>query len=231
MIPFVVTAMKCEMALPVTRPKVAVGTKSAKSLVRDVVAKVDLLWSLPPDAVEAELASINSRDLMKFVRVTRVITGFVNKPAQIDQAAKRKRKLAEPSQLPEVFADQAVAARADLVAKKQVITAADLMDRLDFTRQALSKAVLARRFFTVDVGANRMYPAFFADPNLDRRKLERIAKDLGELPGWSKWVFFTTPKASLGGVTPLDALKRGRYSEARRAAIGFLDHGSCAQPC
>ena len=28
-----------------------------------------------------------------------------------------------------------------------------------------------------------------------------------ELPGWSKWQFFTTPKASLGGRTPLDALK------------------------
>jgi hypothetical protein len=77
--------------------------------------------------------------------------------------------------------------------------------------------------FTVEVDGDRLYPAFFADPELDRQQLETVAKELRELPGWSKWQFFTTPKASLGGRTPLDALKTGKLQEVRRAAVGFAE--------
>ena len=65
--------------------------------------------------------------------------------------------------------------------------------------------------------------AFYTDSSLDRQQLESVSRELGTLPGWSKWQFFTQPKASLGGDTPLKALKDGRFAEARRAAIGFAD--------
>lgn len=115
------------------------------------------------------------------------------------------------------------AARLALVSEKQVVPAGDMAARLQITRQALSKAVKAHRMFTVYVSATPMYPAFFADPDLDRRQLERVAKELGELPGWQKWTFFATPKASLGNITPVQALKKGRYSEVRAAAKGFAE--------
>ena len=99
----------------------------------------------------------------------------------------------------------------------------EMIALLNISRQALSKAVKAQRLFAVEAGGERLYPAFFGDADLDRRQLERVAKELGELPGWQKWEFFTTPKASLGGLTPVEALKRGRYTETRRAAIGFLE--------
>lgn len=46
---------------------------------------------------------------------------------------------------------------------------------------------------------------------------------LGSLPGWSKWQFFTTQKASLGNVTPLVALSRGKLDEVERAAMAFVE--------
>jgi hypothetical protein len=48
-----------------------------------------------------------------------------------------------------------------------------------------------------------------------------MAKRLGKLPGWSKWQFFTTRKGSLGGATPLDALKRGQFDDVEAAAEAF----------
>lgn len=69
----------------------------------------------------------------------------------------------------------------------------------------------------------RPYPSFYLDSRVDRRKLERVSKALGALPGWEKWRFFTTPKGSLAGLTPLDALKNGKYAEVLTAAAGFAE--------
>lgn len=69
--------------------------------------------------------------------------------------------------------------------------------------------MLANRIFPIEVGGENYYPTFYADPDLDRRKLERISRILGELGGWVRWQLFTTPKDSLEGLTPLEALKKG----------------------
>ena len=68
----------------------------------------------------------------------------------------------------------------------------------------------------MDVDDEKYFPAF-----LDRRKLEEVTRLLGELPGWRKWQFFTMPKASLNGLTPLEALKRGMVEEVMEAAEAF----------
>lgn len=93
--------------------------------------------------------------------------------------------------------------------------------QLGWTRQALSKALKARRVFFVEVDGSRRYPAFFADSRHERRHLEAVSKLLGDLPGAAKLQFFLTPKGSLGGVSPLDALSNGDYSSVRATAEGF----------
>lgn len=118
---------------------------------------------------------------------------------------------------------QAHKVRTELVATKSVISSGELTEALGISRQALSKAVLANRIFAVEVGGENYYPTFYADPDLDRKKLERISKILGELDGWSRWQFFTTPKASLEGLTPIQALKKGRYENVATAAAGFAE--------
>ena len=119
--------------------------------------------------------------------------------------------------------NQARIVRDDLVARKAVVSSGELTAALNISRQALSKAIQANRLFAVNVGNERYYPVFFADPTLERGKLERVSRVLGEMAGWEKWCFFTTPKGSLGKLTPLDALKKGMYHEVLAAATGFAE--------
>jgi len=43
------------------------------------------------------------------------------------------------------------------------------------------------------------------------------------LLGWQKWQFFITPKASLEGLTPLEALKKGKIENVVKAAYSFAE--------
>jgi hypothetical protein len=119
--------------------------------------------------------------------------------------------------------EQARIAREHLVASKQLLEPAEMWGLLGITRQALSKAVGDNRLFVLEVGGGQYYPAFFADPGVERKALGKVAKRLGKLPGWSKWQFFTTGKGSLGGATPLDALKRGQVDQVEAAAEAFAN--------
>ncbi len=118
---------------------------------------------------------------------------------------------------------QVQAERRMLVADGKLLPAAQTWAGLGMTRQALSKAVASGRIFTVDVGAAQYYPAFYLAGDIDRKTLGKVTQGLGGLPGWSKWQFFTTPKASLGNVTPLVALSRGKVDEVERAATAFAE--------
>jgi hypothetical protein len=93
--------------------------------------------------------------------------------------------------------------------------------RLGWTRQALSKALAARRVYFVEMDGVRYYPAFFADSRYERRHVEALSKALGELPGSTKLHFMTTPKAPLSGLSPLQALAQGQFAAAKVAAEGF----------
>jgi hypothetical protein len=66
------------------------------------------------------------------------------------------------------------------------------------------------------------FPYFFADEKYPRRALEKVSKALGKLPGARKWQFFTTPRISLNGKTPLEALSKGQV-DAVLSAAAFLD--------
>lgn len=108
-----------------------------------------------------------------------------------------------------------------LVKAGLLLPAGEFTARMNWTRQALSKALAANRVFFIEDQATRYYPAFYLDVRYERRHLEDTAKLLGDLPGGSKWQFFTSPKGSLGGLTPLDALLKGMLQQVKVAAEGF----------
>ena len=110
--------------------------------------------------------------------------------------------------------------------KRQLLSSADLQAALNLTRQAVSAASRARRLFTVDVEGQSYFPAFFADGKVDRATLENVSRILGELPGWTKWDFFTTAKGSLGDINPLEALRKGKVEEVNRVAAAFAEEAS-----
>jgi hypothetical protein len=68
-----------------------------------------------------------------------------------------------------------------------------------------------------------LYPAFFAEPAYERRALEKVCKALGDLPGAAKWDFFMSPRVSLNGRTPLQALAKGALDEVLEAANAFRE--------
>ncbi len=66
------------------------------------------------------------------------------------------------------------------------------------------------------------YPAFYADfDRAGRRRLAAVCRLLGDLPGGSKWQFFTGGKGSLSGSTPLEALREGSFRQVKATAEGF----------
>ena len=156
----------------------------------------------------------------------RVTFGRASPASRVAKTATRPAK--ESTALPTSAADtfdfdrRALAERRALVADGKLLPAAETWVGLDITRQALTKAVAAGRIFTVDVGATPYYPAFYLTGDIDRKTLGKVTQHLGTLPGWSKWQFFTTPKASLGNVTPLDALASGKVEQVERAAAAFV---------
>jgi hypothetical protein len=95
--------------------------------------------------------------------------------------------------------------------------------QLDWTRQALSKALKSNRVFFVDFKGDRYFPAFYADPTYRRSQLEAVTKVLGDLPGGAKLQFFLSRKGSLGGATPLEALAEGKLRKVKDIAAAFAD--------
>lgn len=66
-------------------------------------------------------------------------------------------------------------------------------------------------------GGELIPPAQFA------RQLGLVCKVLAGAPVGGQWVFLTTPKGSLGGLPPLQALAEGRYAEVRVTAQEWME--------
>jgi hypothetical protein len=155
--------------------------------------------------------------------------GLHDLTAELDHLSERidairvRLATATESLLPPAEREKAGQAMQRLADEGQLITPAAFTEGLQFSRQALSKALKARRVFYVDVQGRRHFPAFFLDPRYERRQLEDVCRALGELPGASKLQFFLTRKASLQGATPLEALVNGQFTRVRVAAAGFAE--------
>ncbi|MBV8036366.1 hypothetical protein [Roseateles sp.] len=116
-----------------------------------------------------------------------------------------------------------------LLEKGALLESAQFQERAGITRQALSKAVTAKRMFYLEVGGIRAYPAFYLDDSLERVQVEAVTKLLGDLSGGSKWLFFMTPKGSLAKAhsgrarTPLQALMDGDFEKVKQTAAGHAE--------
>ena len=137
---------------------------------------------------------------------------------KIDRIPNANRKFLEK------MAAQSSAARDRDVVEGRLLPAAKACEKLEISKQAVSKAVKEHRMFSLDGPSGEcLYPAFYADRQYNRRTLEKISKVLGGLPGPSKWQFFTTGIASLKGKTPLDALIDGELDAVMVTAAGFAE--------
>lgn len=104
-----------------------------------------------------------------------------------------------------------------------------LIDVVEFARrrgispEIVGELVAQHRLFSLERDGRTLYPAFFAHSTADIRRLEAVCRRLGTLPGGSKWQFFVTPKGSLTGRTPLQALRDGDIAAVNVTADGFKE--------
>lgn len=153
------------------------------------------LLSLPPEEQET-LAKVLER-----VRRTLSVDTLQEKGEPSHTTTPRRAAAEHP------LVQEAFERREALMLTGELLRSDVLQSRLGVSRQALSKRVQNGTLFYVDgKGGARYYPAFFADPSLNLAKVKKVSKALSPLPGASRWLFFTSPRVSLGGVTPLDII-------------------------
>lgn len=201
---------------------------AAKPSTRDLADQVELAATILADAQKLA-ASLTPAVLRRSQRETRRAL------AAIDWAtaslASFRAQLAAALQPPVV---ESVGETFDrLMTDGQIVDSAEFQRRAGITRQALSKAVAARRLFYLEFGGRRGYPAFFLDPAHSRAELEAVSKLLGDVSGGTKFAFFNTPRGSLAiagrvvdgvltenGVprTPLQAMRDGDLNRVKAAA-------------
>lgn len=208
------------VAPPIRAPKPTRSSALAQESAKDVEARPEI--DVMAKALAAAVRSVPRADqglLLDRIRQELKLDheGAIKLPvnrhggASLDEAASTS-------------SERAYAQRRALVEKGELLTSADLIARVGITRQALSNRLAAGNIFYVDGGRNeRYYPAFFADADLDTKAVRKVTKALGDLPGASKWLFFTSPRESLGGLTPLDVLAGKRPRAKAGYASGELE--------
>lgn len=105
----------------------------------------------------------------------------------------------------------------------EVLSKAEFLKRRNWTDRDLRRSLVTRSVFFIEIEGESLFPSYLADNAYDRRQLGSVARALGELPGGSKHMFFTTPKGSLAGRTPLLALLRGELFNVKNAARAFAE--------
>ncbi|WP_133062145.1 hypothetical protein [Paraburkholderia hospita] len=92
-------------------------------------------------------------------------------------------------------------------AEGKLLELAQFHERSGLSRRAIHQQINSGSVFTVDGPEGvSYYPAFFADSKYDRAVVHRVARALKGLAGGSKWIFFTSPRLSLDGLSPLEVL-------------------------
>jgi len=206
-----------------SRPQPPVSSKAPTRPVDEFVSSVEALVRSVPQVEKLprkrllEQLSASSNPAAETHALLRHLGTLTRKFEQIRLTLQDKevRRLADD-------AAHKSAAHHDAMAREgALLEPAEFASRLDWTRQALSKALTSQRVFFVEVHGSRYFPAFFTDSRYERRHLEAVSKALGTLPGATKLWFMSSPKGSLAGQTPLQALAKGKVAEAVRAAEGF----------
>lgn len=103
------------------------------------------------------------------------------------------------------------------------VSAQEFAARSHWNTKQLARAIMAHRVFFIENDGVQSFPVFYLETQYSRRQLEAITRAMGGLHGGSKLQFFTSPKGSLGGITPLVALLRGKYKLVKSCAQAYAE--------
>ncbi len=115
-----------------------------------------------------------------------------------------------------------------LEAEGGTMTVSEVAALLGITRQAIEKRRKVGKLIALSLGKRGYaYPRwqFTADGRL-LSGLEEVLCDLEEHTSMAQTIFMLGPTIRLDGQRPLDAIRQGRITDARRAAKSYLEHGA-----
>ncbi|MBI4493189.1 MAG: hypothetical protein HY690_10405 [Chloroflexi bacterium] len=99
--------------------------------------------------------------------------------------------------------------------------------RLGITRQAVDKRRRAGRLLAFSTGRRGyVYPLWQFGPEGVLPGFGLVLADLAVCDPWMQAAFFLSGDARLGGMTPLEALRKGEVDDVRRAARGYGEHSA-----
>ncbi|MEW9586951.1 hypothetical protein [Paraburkholderia sp. DGU8] len=101
---------------------------------------------------------------------------------------------------------QATQARRTFVLNGILISARELCARLRINERRLEKLVREGSVCSLIVDGSAYYPAFFVDPHLNQRRLQRICRMLFPAPSDARFDFLASRHGSLGDRRPLELL-------------------------
>ena len=175
-----------------------------------LVHRLTLVERAANEAARTDFGALKDREGARDVReALRIVERVTRRMGAI-------KRLLESSSGIQAPQDEVQATFDSELAKGELLESSHFQERAGWTRQALSKAVLAGRLFYLEVAGVRAYPAFYLDLRYNRKDVEAVTKLLGDLSGGSKWLFFTTPKGSLA--RPKSGSRTGTGSASRVAA-------------
>ena len=105
----------------------------------------------------------------------------------------------------------------------RLIGEAEFLSSANTSAGSMVKSLSNGAIFFVMLDGEKWYPSFFSDSSLEKRQLAAVTKLLDGLPTGSKWQFFVTGKGSLGGLTPIEALRLRKFQRVKDAARGFAE--------
>ena len=168
------------------------------------------LSTLPPDVVAAAQAESE--------KVQAILDNAAKRPPTVVATA---ASIAANTNVMKALRAGAAKGLIGRIRRNELITKAELIERLGGNRRWVNSALRAGRLFSLQAQSGTEYfPAFFADCSHRRRSLGRVAYALNGLPAPSKYFFFVTKFTSLQ-MSPLEAIALGRMSEVMECALGF----------
>ena len=101
---------------------------------------------------------------------------------------------------------QAVSARRDMIENGELLTPTEFKKRIGVSEKRLARLIEDGSVFGVDVDETEYFPALFADPSLNRKRLQTICRIIFPAEPMSRLGFLSSPRGSLGGRRPVEML-------------------------
>lgn len=181
----------------------------------------DVLQRVRVAAIRPVVNSLDSAALQRFIQLVLELSSTAVCVAEEEGGATFLSSARTTESLAKIVCEMSMQWSGESERSQVLITYREFANRVCWSAGQLNRALSMRSVFSVEIEGEQRIPAFLADPAFVLKEVRAVCRLLGDLSGSSKLQFFTSPKGSLAGRTPLEALRRHCFSAVKVAAMGF----------